>query len=385
MLLNFKEEWLKKHNSFNTLNEIVQQPKILRQVIEQVKQYETKINQFINQNINHQTKIILTGAGTSEFVGNSIYNHFLKKGYDISSISSTDITTNPEEFFNPNLETVLVSFARSGNSPESVATYELVNKLGKKVKNIIITCNSDGQLAKKAQQDKNSLLFILPKEANDLGFAMTSSFSGMLVAFYLILEIDQLAENTIKIEKISHGVEENILKFYPLIETLAQKPFDRIAFLGSGSLKGYSQEAHLKVLELTAGEVVSYYNSPVGFRHGPKSIVNKNTLIFMMMNSDSYARQYDNDLLKEIYTDQQSGGIVALDYQNDENVKAMCNEYFDFNFEDETILLGLNYIVFVQLFAFYKSLMLNKTVDNPWPSGMVNRVVQGVIIHKYKK
>ena len=43
------------------------------------------------------------------------------------------------------------------------------------------------------------------------------------------------------------------------------------------------------------------------------------------------------------------------------------------------------YIVYAQLFALLTSLKVENKPDTPSPTGTVNRVVQGVIIHEYQK
>jgi tagatose-6-phosphate ketose/aldose isomerase len=53
--------------------------------------------------------------------------------------------------------------------------------------------------------------------------------------------------------------------------------------------------------------------------------------------------------------------------------------------EHDNAYLGFNYIVAAQMLALYKSLSYNITPDNPCPTGEVNRVVKGVILHPYTK
>ena len=55
-----------------------------------------------------------------------------------------------------------------------------------------------------------------------------------------------------------YGVAQDIVDSYD---------FKRIVYLGSNTLKGTSQESALKMLELTAGRVVTMYDTPMGFRH----------------------------------------------------------------------------------------------------------------------
>lgn len=63
---------------------------------------------------------------------------------------------------------------------------------------------------------------------------------------------------------------------------------------------------------LTDGRVVSIGESPLGFRHGPKTIVNGSTLVVTLLSNDAYTRQYDLDLLRELRSDGVAGRVVAL-------------------------------------------------------------------------
>ena len=56
--------------------------------------------------------------------------------------------------------------------------------------------------------------------------------------------------------------------------------FERIVYIGSGSLAGLTREAQLKILELTAGKVATIFDSSMGFRHGPKSFINENNNVW---------------------------------------------------------------------------------------------------------
>ncbi len=80
-------------------------------------------------------------------------------------------------------------------------------------------------------------------------------------------------------------------------------PWKRIVYLGSGGLQGAARESALKVLELTAGKLAAFYDSPTGFRHGPKSLVDNETLVVVFVSSHPYTRQYDLDLLAELRRD----------------------------------------------------------------------------------
>jgi tagatose-6-phosphate ketose/aldose isomerase len=153
MIFNFTEKELTKNKGIFTLTEINQQPKVWTKVLAIVEKREKEIADFLTKNLRSETKIIFTGAGTSEFAGNSLYPELIKKGLDAVSIASTDLVTNPQSFLDPNRHTLLVSFARSGNSPESVATYNIVNQYVKNVSHLVITCNAQGELAQKCANE----------------------------------------------------------------------------------------------------------------------------------------------------------------------------------------------------------------------------------------
>ena len=52
--------------------------------------------------------------------------------------------------FQKDFPTLLVSFARSGNSPESIAAVQLAEQIVTDLYQITITCAKDGKLAKRA-------------------------------------------------------------------------------------------------------------------------------------------------------------------------------------------------------------------------------------------
>lgn len=367
---------------FCTLKEIEQQKRLWVETIENIEKNSLKIEEFFEKYDIKNRKVIFTGAGTSEFVGNSI-TPFL--GGNILSIATTDIVSNPENYLKKDEKVVLVSCARSGNSPESVATVKLADEIVKDVCHIVITCNKDGKLAENKKEDSKSLVLLMPEESNDKGFAMTSSFTCMSLTGLLIFnlkcldKIKQIIESTIK--------EIDDKKMKALIDALIKLDISRIVYLGSSCLKGVAEESALKCLELTAGNLSLHYNSPLGFRHGPKSIINDTTMIITMLSNNEYTRKYELDLLKEMYNENKKKTLVTLDMKNSEEAKENSHYYFTFNSNRDGIDEVFNmfgYIYFAQLFAFYKSLSYGINPDNPCPTGEVNRVVQGVIIYDYK-
>ena len=387
-IFNYTEEQMKENFSTFTIHEIYQQPATWRKTCAQLASCKDELQKFVDQVVKAADfDIVLTGAGTSEFVGNSLY-HALNKKYDfkVKSYASTDIVPNPEDTLSRTKPTLLVNFGRSGNSPESVGSVEAAEVVCENLYHLFVTCNCEGALSKLADKHDNCFALNLTPETHDKSFAMTSSYSNMYLATYLALNLDRLDEITAAVEKIC-AAGENFLnnQYEEVAKIVADFDFDRIVYLGNIALKGVAQESALKMLELTAGKVATMYDSQLGFRHGPKSIINDNTLTVAYLSDDPYRRRYELDLIKEM-AGQRKGNKIAVVYNTDcEEVKALADYTLQFNVGEamENVMLGLDFIMFAQTLAVMKSLSMGITPDNPCPTGEVNRVVKGVILYPY--
>lgn len=378
-----------KFEEFVTGIEIKQQPELWKQTVEIIENKLEEINKFLIDFDKKNTRIIFTGAGTSEFVGNSIVDYLNKKSeFKIESIATTDIVSNPELYLNKEETIILVSCARSGNSPESVAAVNLADKLVDNIFHVFLTCNDEGHLAKYSQNKDNILLILMPKKSNDKGFAMTGSFTCMSLAGICLFSLDEINEIKNNIATISSTVEKKFSEIYKLMNEIADIETKRVVCLGDGTLKGIAQEGSLKILELSSGYISVNFDSSLGFRHGPKSVITDDTLIIMFMSNNSYTRKYQLDLLNELKKD--GGGKKVLVIDNDLNSETKSNSDYYFTYSNKEIntlndiFSNFGYIYTTQIYAFLKSLKLDINPDNPCPTGEVNRVVQGVILHEYK-
>lgn len=369
-IINHSETELKNKSGYWTAKEIEQQPVVWQKVANDIIKNHGELSGWLEDALSKPLgRIILTGAGTSAYVGETLAPFLSKKlSRPFEAISTTDIVSAPEQFLFKEKPTLIISYARSGNSPESVAACELCDQFIDNTYHLIITCNKDGMLAKMDNIDKRRYVLLMPEETNDKSFAMTSSFSSMLLATALIFNLDNR-----KLEvaiKISNKILSS--EFLEKIEALSQKNLNRVVCLGSGGLLGIAREASLKILELSNGQLDCYFESPLGFRHGPKLVVDNYTLVLLLVSNDGYTQQYDSDLLKEVKSDRKAENIINL-----------LEELGISDLEIDDLWLAFPYILYCQILAFNKSLALNITPDNPCPTGEANRVVQGVKIYPY--
>ncbi|BBC73412.1 sugar isomerase [Altererythrobacter sp. B11] len=357
-----------------TRTEIQQQPETLRQTQALLSAQRGDIEAFVAPLLARpDLRIVLTGAGTSAFIGECLAPWLSRVlARSVEAIATTDIVSAPDLHLRRSEPTLLVSFGRSGSSPESVAAADLVDARVDAAYHLIVTCNADGELGQR--RGDNIHVLVLPEATHDRAFAMTSSFSAMMFAALSIFEGIGALEG--RADAIADAVQRMLTQVSPFVADLAEKKFDRVVYLGSGVFKGLAREAALKLMELSDGAVATAFDTPLGFRHGPKTFITERTLAVVFLSNDPLTRRYDLDLLEELRRDGRSGAVVAISAQQDDGAEICA----DMPGACDADLL-FPYIVPAQLFGLQVSFSLGLTPDQPNASGTVNRVVQGVRIH----
>ncbi len=378
---------LEELGAYATTSEIIQQPDIWLDTFNVYAQHAEEVRAFLESARpaeGGRVTVVFTGAGSSEYVGNTC-SPYLRSvvrghGFDFKPVASTDLVSAPTQFLSPDDPTVLVSFARSGNSPESLAAIEVVRTVCTSVKFLNITCAPDGRLATEMQNDPDALTLLLPK-ANDDGFAMTGSYSCMYLLATLLFDPSDDDSKRAWVEAASR-LGRDVLRREEQVSSYVEGDFSRVTYLGSGALGGLAQEAQLKILELAAGETATSFGTSMGYRHGPKSFVDGGTLVFLFVSNDHYTRQYDLDMLNEIKADGICKRVVAIEQDTGE---LFGGTSFDLSGEEALPdgYLVLPFVIFGQTIALHNSIRVDDTPDTPSPTGQVTRVVHGVTIHPF--
>ncbi len=357
---------LLERDSF-TESEILGQPELWLKLWKSYQSTKQELKKYLSSILDGEDiRIILTGAGTSAFIGDVLLGIFNKSfSNPISAVATTDLITHPELYFNKSNKYLLISFARSGNSPESSQIILLAEELSKQVYHIIITCNKESELTKTIST-KNHFTFLMPPEADDKGLAMTGSFTTMLLAGLLISRInydDGLDEQFNILYKYGNKILNGYLKE---IQKVASLDFKRAVFLGSGMLKGIARESHLKLQELTDGKVICKYDSFMGFRHGPKAVMDEDTLLVYLFSNNQYASLYELDLVNTISSGRKN--LFSIGVMEEEINSA--NVDLKIVLSENGIKLQEDFLTVVsvlpaQLLGFFKSLDLGLKPDYP--------------------
>jgi len=366
----------------HTMKEILSQPGLWEEVYNLISKQRDAITGFLKPVLEKETlRIVLAGAGTSGYIGDAAQSSLQQAwGRPVQAVPTTEIVIQPESVFIRSVPTLLISFARSGNSPESVESVRLADACCDEVYHLIITCNSEGALAimGAASPDKVYCI-VLPEATNDRSLAMTSSFTCMLLSAILVANVDKLDQEFPKIQRIAEQ-GRLILNNKFLLENLVLKGFGRVVFLGSGEMLGIAKECQLKLLELTDGKQVCMSDSFLGFRHGPRAFVNKDTLLVYLFSRDPHIMRYERDLAEDTARDEspvetlQIGGIDELALPNSSKITL--------NIDPENQYQMIAATIVGQLMGYYGAVHSGINPDIPSKSGSISRVVQGVNIYQ---
>ncbi|MFB8418693.1 SIS domain-containing protein [Streptomyces albidoflavus] len=364
----------------HTRREIAQQPKLWRRVEQLVAEDGPELDAFLSPLLSDpRLRVVLTGAGTSAYAGEIVRAALAgRTGRRVDAIATTDIVADPHGCFEEDLPTLLVSFARSGNSPESTAATEHATSLLSDCAHLVVTCNADGALARAHRGRPDSHVLLTPPEAEDRGFAMTSSLTCMLLSVLLAFGqrpaggVDSLAEAAQAVVDGELGSR---------VDAFAAGAPERVVYLGSGALKALAGESALKLLELTGGAVVSWADSALGFRHGPKAFLTDRTSVVVYVSNDPYTRRYDLDILAEMRAALPPGRVAAVAGRPEGLPPGDLTWLLPGMAGADDAALALPAVVCAQRVALRASLDLGIRPDNPFPDGEVNRVVQGVTVH----
>ena len=372
-------------NTGFTFNEIHQQPAMWRKELAALLAKKEEIRAFMHKYLTPDTDIVLTGAGTSAFIGDALQPVMRGMWRNVRSVATTDIITHAKYLLDKERPLLLVSFARSGNSPESVGAVNLANKLCKNVAHVYITCNKNGKLALQAEGKDNILLLLLPEETDDKSLAMTSSFSTMLLTCLMLGHVDTLDKDQEMIEKAAKNAEAVMAEYEEKLKEIASRPFERGVFLGSGALKGIAEECHLKLQELTDGAVVCKFDSFLGFRHGPKAVVNSKSIVVYLMTEQEDVQRYERDLVKQVDANNTPvAQIIVIAGKAPElpGVKADLVVRMPYGPKENDFYGIVAYVLVGQLLGYYASLAHGLNPDAPSVSGNIHRVVEGVTIYE---
>jgi D-galactosamine 6-phosphate deaminase/isomerase len=330
--------------------------------------------------------VVFTGSGSSVYAAECVAPCLQQAlGVHVSAVPAGLILTHPEQCLPPNGPFLVVSLARSGNSPESRAVVDWLLESRPRARHLFITCNAQGALATSYRDRPDVRAVVLDEKTDDRSLVMTSAFTNLALAGRALGSTRDPGECEARALGLARTAASLLLREADGLSRVARSGFDSVAYLGSGCRLGSAREAALKMLEMNSGEVWTLAESYLGFRHGPMSALRPGTLLVAFLSSDPLVRAYELDLLRELDRKGLAARRVVFGAGLPDGLPSFpgallvdggaglpCRD------EDLTLLDA----VVGQLLAFFRCLAAGHRPDSPSEASVITRVVSGFEIHR---
>lgn len=365
---------------FHTLKEICQQPWTWLRTCDRMM----ALQDALLASANGIKSLIFTGSGSSEYAGDCVRFPLQNElSVCVESVSGGTLLIHGSKALPKDRPGLLVSLARSGNSPESTGAVKILLESEPAYRHLIVTCNEAGTLAKTWRGYRDVLVVALPPETNDESLVMTSSFTNLTLAarFLGLLERPEIYRKLCATQ--SAVCRDLVLAHFDRLSKIASTGFRRALFLGTGTRYFAAREAALKMLEMTSGRITTMAESYLGLRHGPMSFVHEDTLVVGQLSSDPATRAYELDLLAELDRKKLGLSKVLIGIDVPESAARVgdqiihCPGLGELGDDDSAI----TFVVVAQLLAFFRCLEEGLSPDSPSEDGVISRVVESFPLH----
>jgi glucosamine--fructose-6-phosphate aminotransferase (isomerizing) len=326
------------------LREIYEQPKCLTRTLETIDPSS------LDMKIGHRLRMVyLTGSGTS-------YHACLAVNYAISRIASLSSSTIPASEFaawtgrmRPPPGTCLIAVSQSGESRDVIEAARSAVRSGMRM--FAVTNTRKSPLAKMGD------LSVIALAGQEKAVTATKSFTSTLLAAYVLaLALAKRNDLIDELKRVPDMVSKTLSLCDERCKALASKFKDREFFflLGSGSNFAAALEGALKLKE--SCNLFAEGFATREFLHGPMQLVDSRTPIFLLQNGS----QDEVTKLAESFRRLGAPTIIV----GSGNLGAV-GETIEVAEGLEELFLSLIYVVPLQLFAYYSSVVRGLNPDNP--------------------
>jgi tagatose-6-phosphate ketose/aldose isomerase len=380
-MLEKSEEEQRHLGYFHTLREIGQQPSTWLRTAELMQSHAAELRSLVDG----ISWLSLSGSGSSEYAGDCVRLALRKRlAVNVEAVPAGALLTRGRYALPVGNPSLMVSLARSGDSPESVGALALVRTLEPDTRHLVVTCNREGTLANTFRGDPKVRVITLDDATNDRSLVMTSSFTNMaLGACFLGFSKESAAYATL-VAALARSASTILQDQMTSLAKLARKPFRRAVFLGSGARLAGAREASLKMLEMTAGRVATTCETFLGLRHGPMSGVHGDTLVVCFLSSDPLVRAYEVDVLKEI--NEKRLGLARVIAGEDVTQNVGCAQDLVVPYQCPDVAdedLPVLDVIVGQLLALFRCLQEGLRPDSPSETGVIRRVVPSFTLYPF--
>ncbi|MHC1783693.1 MAG: SIS domain-containing protein [Anaerolineaceae bacterium] len=325
-----------------TLKEIMTQTAAWEDAIKVVNENAAAIQKI---NLANYEQVLTIGCGSTYYLSLTAANIIQSlTGAVTKALPASELLLFPETYYTKE-KILLIAISRSGSTTE---TFNVVREFKKSKRGdvILITNYPESPLV----SESNVAISIC--EGQEISVAQTRSFASMLVAVnsiaYLLKENQSFGK--FKIDLVKAG--NNLFRNY---ETVARdlgtaQNIQQVFFLGSGSQYGLACEASLKLKEMSQTVCEPFHF--MEFRHGPISMVDKNTTVIGLISEMAY--EFEMAVLDDV---RKLGGRVLTIGENKTDI--------EFKSGLPENVRSVLYLPILQLFAYHRAVGSGKNPDVP--------------------
>ncbi|MEW9570929.1 SIS domain-containing protein [Rhodanobacter sp. Si-c] len=376
-----KPEAQRERGYADTLREILQQPATWQATAALLREpsVQAQLQAVLTP---RPAQVVLTGSGSSIYAGECIAPDLQQAlGVPVQAIAAGTLLTHWRRALPPG-GGLLISIARSGDSPESAGVVDQLLAGAPDWRHLAITCNASGKLATQYGAESRYRTLVLDERTNDRSLVMTSSFTNLVLAGSGLGGRADEAGWPDGVRRLADCVQRVFDTQADALASVAYDGFDQAVYLGSNGALGAAREAALKMLEMTGGRVRTMAETFLGLRHGPMSSLGENTLVVAFLSPDPAVRAYEYDLLRELSRKQLGmvrvlvGEGIADDVIGAQDVAV---DLQGLQASDDALPLIADVVV-GQSLAFFRCLALGGRPDAP-AQGVLTRVVESFALH----
>lgn len=302
------------------------------------------------------TSVLFVGCGSTYYLSQTAAALFQElTGIPARGVPASELLLFPELVLADPGQTLLVAISRSGTTTETLLAVERFRQSGGPAV-WAITCYPHSELAAAAD------LVLVAEAAQEKSVVQTRSFSSMLVlAQGFAAAIG--GENVSLLQQLPQLGQELLDRSLSPMELLGRRSdLDRVFFLGSGPQYGIANEGMLKMKEMSLSHSEAFHF--LEFRHGPKSLAGKESLVVGLLSQRAYSSE------RQVLAEMMQLGAAVLEITP--------GEPLDRSVQSLQLPLVLPawarlplYLLPLQLLAYYRTISRQLDPDNPRNLGAI--------------
>ena len=292
-----------------TEQEIMSQPQAWSEAIKKLQTQQAEIEKFLKKA--KFSQVLFTGCGSTFYLSLAAAGLYQQlTGRIARGVPASELWLNPDYYYPPNTETLLVAVSRSGETTETLNACEAF-KAEKRGIILTLSCYPDFPLAK-----LGDLNLVYPS-GQERSIAQTRAFTTLYLATIgLACILGNHGDICQMMEKLPELCENDLQLARPWAVKFGRDMIlDRFYFLGSGSCYGLACELSLKMKEMSLSHSEPFHF--MEFRHGPKSMVTASTLLIGLVSKTNgiYEKRVMEEMSAlgaETFTLAPEGGDIAF-------------------------------------------------------------------------